>query len=112
MEASDTTTAPEGGEDTTGVTEAPEQGPVTGFGPHDVPGDQYGLGDGQEGTDRLNGQPSATGYSSAPPPNAQSGVPLDEDRAAGVTPGEQPPVVQEGKVGPEVAATPSSTPAA
>ena len=99
--------------ETPAAVEAPEasveQSPtqVEAVGPHDnVPGDDFSLSDGQKGTDRLNGQPSDTAESSAPPARALSGVPLDEDKAAGVTPGPQPPVVQEGKAGPEVAPTP------
>lgn len=44
--------------------------------------------------------------SSAPPPGAQSGVPLAEDRAAGVEPGPSGPIPGPGMAQPDTADTP------
>ncbi len=57
---------------------------------------QYAEGGGQPSATapdedaRSKGQPESTGFSSAPDPAQQSGVPLNEDKAAGVEPGEVP----------------------
>ena len=51
---------------------------------------------------RAKGQAESTGFSSAPDPKHQSGVPLDEDKAAGVQKGEVPAPPPA----PEVAKTP------
>lgn len=53
---------------------------------------------------RLKGQPIQTATASAPDPSTQSGVPLDEDKVAGVQAG----VPAEPVAAPEVAATPGS----
>lgn len=78
MEASDTSTGTEG------VAEATEV--ATGVNSFDAPGQK----ERDEGSTRENGQPEEQGHTSAPPASAMTGVPLREDRLAGVEPGTVP----------------------